>query len=37
MKLMDRHWLVTSTTYGTWTPGDDSGFVSRVRDGDGSA
>jgi len=25
-------WLITSTTYGTWLPGDKRGFVSRVRD-----
>jgi len=30
-----RHWLLTSTTYGTWLPGDARGFVSTVRDGDG--
>jgi len=27
-----RYWLLTSTTYGTWLPGDDRGFVSTVRD-----
>jgi REP element-mobilizing transposase RayT len=32
---MDRYWLLTSTTYGTWLPGDNRGFVSNVRDGDG--
>src|ERR1051326_2905264 len=32
---MDRYWLLTWTTYGTWLPGDDRGFVSNVRDGDG--
>jgi REP element-mobilizing transposase RayT len=32
---MDRYWLLTSTTYGTWLPGDARGFVSRVRVGDG--
>ncbi len=26
-----RHWLLTWTTYGTWLPGDDRGFVSPVR------
>ena len=26
-----RHWLITSTTYGTWLPGDTRGFVSNVR------
>jgi hypothetical protein len=25
-------WLLTSTTYGTWLPGDERGFVGRVRD-----
>jgi len=28
--LLDRHWLLTSTTYGTWLPGDVRGFVSPV-------
>jgi REP element-mobilizing transposase RayT len=32
---VDRYWLLTWTTYGTWLPGDDRGFVSNVRDGDG--
>ena len=32
---MDRHWLLTWTTYGTWLPGDDRGFVGRVSEGDG--
>ncbi len=32
---MDRYWLLTSTTYGTWLPGDRRGFVSNVRDGPG--
>ncbi len=32
---MDRYWLLTWTTYGTWLPGDDRGFVSNVREGDG--
>jgi REP element-mobilizing transposase RayT len=27
---MTRHWLITSTTYGTWLPGDRRGFVSTV-------
>jgi REP element-mobilizing transposase RayT len=27
-----RFWLLTSTTYGTWLPGDRRGFVSTVRD-----
>lgn len=25
-------WLLTSTTYGTWLPGDERGFVGRVTD-----
>ena len=29
---MDRYWLLTSTTYGTWLPGDPRGFVSEMRD-----
>jgi len=29
---MDRHWLLTSTTYGTWLPGDDRCFVGGTRD-----
>lgn len=32
---MDRHWLLTWTTYGTWLPGDARGFVSNVVDGPG--
>lgn len=28
---LDRYWLLTWTTYGTWLPGDDRGFVSSVR------
>ncbi|HEY7158485.1 MAG TPA: transposase, partial [Gemmataceae bacterium] len=32
---MARTWLLTSTTYGTWLPGDERGFVSRVKDGPG--
>ena len=32
---MDRHWLLTTTTYGTWLPGDPRGFVSNVADGPG--
>jgi REP element-mobilizing transposase RayT len=28
---MDRYWLLTWTTYGTWLPGDERGFVSNVR------
>ena len=33
---MDRHWFLTWTTYGTWLPGDDRGFVSNVDAGDGT-
>ncbi len=33
---MDRYWLLTWTTYGTWLPGDRRGFVSPVRDGPGT-
>jgi len=29
---MDRYWLLSSTFYGTWLPGDERGFVGRVRD-----
>ncbi len=32
---MDRYWLLTWTTYGTWLPGDERGFVSNVRGGEG--
>jgi REP element-mobilizing transposase RayT len=32
---MDRYWFFTWTTYGTWLPGDDRGFVSDVRSEDG--
>jgi len=32
---MDRYWLLTSTTYGTWLPGDGRGFVTNVRVGPG--
>ena len=28
---MLRHWLISSTTYGTWLPGDERGFVSTVE------
>jgi REP element-mobilizing transposase RayT len=28
---VDRCWLLTWTTYGTWLPGDDRGFVGNVR------
>ncbi len=33
---MDRYWLLTWTTYGSWLPGDRRGFVGRVRQEDGS-
>lgn len=29
---MFNHWLLTSSFYGTWLPGDRRGFVGRVRD-----
>jgi len=29
---MHRHWLLSSSFYGTWLPGDERGFVGRVRD-----
>jgi REP element-mobilizing transposase RayT len=32
---MNLFWLITSTTYGTWLPGDKRGFVSTVEDGPG--
>ena len=32
---VDRHWMLTTTTYGTWLPGDPRGFVSNVADGAG--
>jgi REP element-mobilizing transposase RayT len=32
----DRFWLLTTTTYGDWLPGDERGFVSNVRDGPGA-
>src|SRR5580704_14675510 len=31
MRALDRCWLLTWTTYGTWLPGDERGFVSAVR------
>jgi REP element-mobilizing transposase RayT len=33
--MITRFWLITSTTYGTWLPGDARGFVSTVKDQDG--
>lgn len=32
----DRYWLLTWTMYGNWLPGDKRGFVSNVREGDGT-
>jgi REP element-mobilizing transposase RayT len=32
MAPIERYWLLTWTTYGTWLPGDSRGFVSEVRD-----
>ena len=32
---MDRFWLLTWTTYGTWLPGENYGFVSAVRNEQG--
>jgi len=32
---MDRYWLLTWTTYGTWLPGGPRGSVTSVRDGPG--
>jgi REP element-mobilizing transposase RayT len=32
---MDRYWLLTSTTYGNWLPGDPRGFVSEFEDSRG--
>ena len=32
---MDRYWLITWTTYGTWLAGDERGFVSNVYSDDG--
>ena len=34
--MMDRFWLLTWTTYGSWLPGDARGFVSEVRDAEGN-
>ncbi len=30
-RFMDRYWLLTWTTYGTWLPGDSRGSVTSVR------
>jgi hypothetical protein len=35
MARMDRFWLLTWTTYGSWLPGDPRGLVSEVRDESG--
>ncbi|MEX0715494.1 MAG: transposase [Planctomycetaceae bacterium] len=32
---MDRFWLLTWTTYGTWLPGDERGFVGPIEDESG--
>jgi len=32
---MVRHWLITSTTYGTWLPGDQRGYVTTVENSPG--
>jgi REP element-mobilizing transposase RayT len=32
---MDRYWLLSSSTYGCWLPGDERGFVSTWRDKSG--
>jgi REP element-mobilizing transposase RayT len=32
---MTRFWFVTRTTYGTWLPGDERGFVTHVRTEEG--
>ena len=34
---MNRYWLLTSTFYGNWLPGDERGFVSRVSDDAGGS
>src|SRR5438270_12088077 len=34
---MDRYWLLTWTTYGSWLPGDARGFVSNVSNADGAS
>jgi REP element-mobilizing transposase RayT len=36
MTRMNRFWLLTWTTYGTWLPGDRRGFVSELRDNSGA-
>jgi REP element-mobilizing transposase RayT len=32
--FLNRFWFLTWTTYGTWLPGDERGFVSELRDAD---
>ncbi|MEZ6040780.1 MAG: hypothetical protein R3C20_09750 [Planctomycetaceae bacterium] len=32
----DRYWFLTWTTYGTWLPGDQRGFVSDIKRDDGT-
>ena len=32
---LDRHWLISWCTYGSWLPGDPRGFVSYLRDTSG--
>ena len=32
---MNKSWLLTWTTYGTWLPGSERGFVGKVRDANG--
>ena len=32
---VDRYWFLTWTTYGTWLPGDDRGYVGMAPDRDG--
>ncbi len=32
---VDRYWFLTWTTYGSWLPGDDRGFVGAVREDSG--
>lgn len=34
---MDRYWLLTSTFYGNWLPGDQRGFVSKLSDDAGES
>ena len=36
MRIVDRFWLLTWTTYGTWLPGDRRGSVANVPDKDGN-